>query len=172
MAITDISREQVEVYRFSIPVSIGLPLVALFLQAFLPRVVGFFSIFDLPLLVTIFFAVARRNQISGLLTGGVIGILQDSLAHRYIGLYGIAKTVVGYVASSLGVKLDIENPGARLMVTFGFYIVHEVIYFIVARVLVQQAIGFRWAHVAFAALCNAALAVLIFGFLDRFKQRS
>jgi rod shape-determining protein MreD len=172
MAISYTSREQIEVYRFSVPVTLGVPLVALFLQAFLPRVMSFFSIFDLPLLVTIFFAVARRNQVSGLLTGGIIGVLQDSLAHRYVGLYGIAKTVVGYTASSLGVKLDLENPGARLMVTFGFYLLHEVVYFLVARGLVQQAVGFRWGHVAFAALCNAALAVVLFTFLDRFKRRS
>ncbi len=172
MAISYTSREQIEVYKFSVPVTIGVPLVALFLQAFLPRVFSFFSIFDLPLLVTIFFSVARRNQVSGLITGSAIGLIQDSLAHRYIGLYGIAKTVVGYTASSLGVKLDLENPGARLMVTFGFYIVHELVYFLVARGLVQQAVTFRFAHVAFAALCNAALAVIVFGLLDRFKIRA
>jgi len=172
MAISYTSREQIEVYRFSVPVTVGVPLAALFLQAFLPRIISFFSIFDLPLLVTIFFAVARRNQVSGLLTGGVIGILQDSLAHRYVGLYGIAKTVVGYVASSLGVKLDLENPGARLMVTFGFYILHEIVYFLVARLLVREAVGFRWGHLAFAALCNAALAVILFMILDRFKRRA
>ena len=61
MPITYTSGEQIEVYRFSIPVTVGVPLAALFLQAFLPRRV--FSIFDLPLLVTIFFAMARRNPI-------------------------------------------------------------------------------------------------------------
>src|SRR5271165_6180562 len=67
--ITYTSGEQIEVYRFSIPVTIGVPLAALFLQAFVPRRLPFFSIFDLPLLVTIFFAMARRNPISGLFTG-------------------------------------------------------------------------------------------------------
>jgi len=52
--ITYSSGEQIEVYRFSIPVTVGVPLLALFLQAFLPRRFPFFSIFDLPLLVTIF----------------------------------------------------------------------------------------------------------------------
>ena len=70
--ITYTSGEQIEVYRFSIPVTVGVPLLALFLQAFVPRRLPFFSIFDLPLLVTIFFAMARRNPISGLLTGAAI----------------------------------------------------------------------------------------------------
>ncbi len=139
MPITYTSGEQVEVYRFSIPVTIGVPLLALFLQAFVPRRFPFFSYFDLPLLVTIFFSMARRNPISGLLTGAVIGLAQDMpWAHYPIGLYGIAKTVVGYGASSLGVKLDVENAGARFLVTLGFYLVHAAVYFTVARGLVNS----------------------------------
>src|SRR5206468_3102120 len=85
---------QTEVYRFSLPVAILIPLGAVFLQAFLPIRMSFFSLFDLPLLVTIFFAVARRSQVSGMLTGALIGLLQDSLAHQPIGLYGISQTEV------------------------------------------------------------------------------
>ena len=133
MPITYTSQDQVEVYRFSAPVAIGIPLVALFLQAFLPLRLHFFSLFDLPLLVVIFFAVARRSPVAGLLTGSLIGLLQDSLTHQPIGMYGIAKTVVGFGASSLGAKLDVDNVGARFLVTLFFYAVHEVVYFTVAR---------------------------------------
>src|SRR5690349_19349128 len=123
------SREQIEVYRFSWLVTIVVPLLAIFFQAFIPLRFPFFSIFDLPLLVVIFFAMARRSPVTGLLTGAAIGLLQDSLTRQPIGLYGIAKTFVGYGASSLGVKLDVESIGTRLIVTTGFYVIHEVIYF-------------------------------------------
>ena len=59
------------------------------------------------------------------------------LGHNPIGIYGIAKTVVGYGASSLGVKLDVENAGARFLVTLGFYLVHSAVYFTVAHDLVN-----------------------------------
>jgi hypothetical protein len=89
--ITYTSGEQIEVYRFSIPVTIGVPLLALFLQAFIPLRFPNFAVYvDLPLLVTIFFAMARRNPISGLLTGSVIGLAQDMLGHGAIGIYGHA----------------------------------------------------------------------------------
>jgi rod shape-determining protein MreD len=170
--ITYTSQEQVEVYRFSIPVAILVPLIAVFLQAFVPLRLGFFSIFDLPLLVVIFFAVARRSQVTGLLTGAVIGLLQDSLTHQPIGVYGIAKTVVGYGASSLGVKLDVENAGSRFLVTLFFYIVHEIVYFTVARGLVGSTLQWSWLHELGSALANALLAVALFALLDRFKQRT
>jgi len=170
--ITYTSGEQVEVYRFSIPTTIIVPLIALFLQAFVPLRLPFFAIFDLPLLVVIFFAVARRSQIAGLLTGSVLGLLQDSLTHQPIGVFGLAKTVVGYGASSLGVKIDVENMGARFLVVLFFYMVHEVVYFTVARGLVRLTLQWSWPHEVGAAVANAFLAVALFALLDRFKQRT
>ncbi len=172
MPITYTSQEQVEVYRFSVPTAIIVPLLALFLQAFLPLRLHFFSIFDLPLLVVIFFAVARRSQITGLLTGAVIGILQDSLTHQPIGVYGIAKTVVGYGASSLGVKIDVENAGTRFLVTLFFYVIHEIVYFAVARWLLSLSLQWSWSHELGSGLANAALAVALFAGLDKLKQRT
>ena len=170
--ITYTSGEQVEVYRFSVPVTIGVPLVALFLQAWLPLHIHFFSVFDLPLLVTIFFAMARRSQVAGLLTGGIIGLLQDSLTHQPIGVYGIAKTIVGYGASSLGIKLDVENAGARFLVILFFYTVHQTIYFMIARALVRLTLEWSWQRELGAAVANAVLGVFLFFLLDRFKQRT
>lgn len=173
MPITYTSNEQVEVYRFSLPTAILIPLLAVFLQAFVPLKLHFFSIFDLPLLVVIFFAVARRSQVSGMLTGAAIGLLQDALTPSLpIGVYGIANTVVGYGASSLGVKLDVENAGSRLLVTLFFYVVHEIVYFTVAREMLGMTLHWSWIHELGSALANAILAVGLFTLLDRFKQRT
>ncbi len=170
MPITYTSGEQIEVYRFSLPVTIGVPLVALFLQAFLPRRI--FSIFDLPLLVTIFFAMARRNPISGLFTGAAIGLAQDMMGPYPIGIYGIAKTVVGYGASSLGAKLDVENAGARLLVTLGFYLVHQAVFFTVARGMVNLTLNWSWGRGILAGLANGIVGMVLYFVLDKFKQRT
>ncbi|HTR66085.1 MAG TPA: rod shape-determining protein MreD [Terriglobales bacterium] len=172
MAIIYTSQDQIEVYRFSLPAAILIPLIAVFLQAFLPLRLHFMSVFDLPLLVTIFFAVARRSPVSGLLTGALIGLLQDSLSHHPLGLYSIAKTVVGYGASSLGVKLDVENIGSRFLLTLVFYVVHEVVYFVVARALVGLTLQWSWLHELGSGFANAVLAVALFAVLDKFKQRA
>src|SRR5260370_22558123 len=92
------TREEIEVHRFSLAVSILVPLVAMFLQVYLPRKIRFMSIFDLPLLVTIFFAVARRRQVPGMLTGALMGTLQDAFTSHPIGLFGLSKTIIGLVA--------------------------------------------------------------------------
>jgi len=172
VAITYTSGEQVEVYRFSIPATILIPLIAVFLQAWLSRRFPFFTIFDLPLLVVIGFATARRNPLAGLFTGGLIGILQDALTGLQIGLYGIALTVVGFGASSLGIKLDVENAGARFLLTIFFYVVHEVVFFMIARGLVGLRMAWTWPHEFLSGVANALLGVLVFMLLDRVKQRT
>lgn len=172
MALTYTSQEQIEVYRFSWPVAVFVPFAAVFLQAFLSHQFAFFSIFDLPLLVVIFFAMARRSPVTGLLTGAFIGLLQDALTARPIGVYGIAKTVVGYGASSLGVKLDVENAGTRLLVTTGFYVIHEFVYFVIERGLVGENLLWSWSHELISAVANALLGVVLFAVMDRLKQRA
>ena len=138
MNVTYTSREQVEVYRFSGGVAIGVPLIALFLQGFLPVRMAALRILDLPLLVTIYFAISRRNPITGLSTGCLIGLMQDALTQHPIGVNGIAKTVVGFLASSLGVKIDVEQPGSRFLLIYFFYLLHQAIYFSIMRGLANE----------------------------------
>jgi rod shape-determining protein MreD len=170
--ITYTSGEQVEVYRFSVPVTIGVPLVALILQAFLPRRMAFFALFDLPLLVTIFFAMARRKPTAGLLTGALIGLAQDALGPKPIGMFGISKTLVGFVASSLGARIDVENAGARFLLTLAFYLLHSAAYFTVARFLVNDTQSWSWSQGLLSGLANAALGVGVYFLLDKLKQRT
>jgi rod shape-determining protein MreD len=165
------SREEIEVHRFSVAVSVGIPLLAMLIQIYLPRKVRFMSIFDLPLLVTIFFAVARRRQIPGMLTGALLGTLQDAFTNHPIGLFGISKTIVGFFASSIGVKLDVENPGSRFLMTFGFYFVHQFVYLLIDRGLVGVGEPWAWGHTVLAAFANGLLGVVLFAWLDRFKGR-
>ena len=172
MNILYTSQEQVQVYKFSLPISVGLPLGAIFVQSFVSHYFTWLAIFDLPLLVTVFFAVARRDPISGLTTGGLIGIVQDSLTSHPIGLFGIAKTVVGFLASSMGVKLDVENPGSRIIICFGFFLLHQAIYVLVTRGLVGTAESLAWSKLFLGAFANAFMSVPLFAVLDRFKIRS
>jgi rod shape-determining protein MreD len=171
VTITPSRTDRIEVFRFNPVVTVFVVLFALILQAFLPVKLHFFSAFDLPLIVTIFFAVARRSQVSGCLTGAVIGLLQDSLSHQPLGVFGISKSVIGYGASSLGAKIDVENPGSRLLMTFGFYLVHDAIYMVIARGLVGLDRQWLWGHELRNAVANAVLAVVVFAVLDKFKQQ-
>jgi rod shape-determining protein MreD len=166
-----ISRDGIEVHRFNWIATLGVPVLALLVQASLPLRINFFSLFDLPLLVTVFFSVARRNKVMGTVTGALIGIAQDALTQLPIGLFGISKTIIGYAASSIGAKVDVENPGSRLLMVFGFYLIHRGIYQLLATQLARLSLTFSWSAELGAALANALLAVILFALLDRTKLR-
>jgi len=171
MNLSYTSRDQVEVYRFSWLLSVGLPLLMVALQAFMPVRLHFFRVFDFGLLLTIFFAVSRRSQLSGTLTGAAIGMLQDGLTHTPFGVFGIAKTLVGYGASSIGIRIDVENPGSRFLLTFMFYGIHQAVFMAIERELMGQSIQFNLGHEAGAAVVNSLMAVFLFALLNRFKIR-
>ena len=85
------------------------PIAAILFQVFVPLYISLFGYLELPLLVTIYFAMTRRSQVAGIFIGAGIGLAQDALSHLPIGLLGMVKTLVGYAAASLGVRLDTEN---------------------------------------------------------------
>jgi len=100
--------------------------------------------------------------------------MQDSLSGPTvpIGEYGIAKTVIGYLASSIGSRLDTEHPLARFALVTIFYVVHQAILTVVRRVLLNEPQAWFNLHLAIAALVNAVLGVVIFVGLDRLRRSS
>src|ERR1700747_3470089 len=130
----------IEVHKFRAGAIIIATLLALVIQASFPVHFARAALLDFPLLVTIYFGLSRRNPSTGLLLGMVIGLVQDSLSsgRAPLGLYGIAKTLVCYFASSIGARIDTEHPIARLLLTFAFFHFHHVIYALTERVLVSH----------------------------------
>jgi rod shape-determining protein MreD len=166
------SRRELEEYRFSSVVAISVPLLLILLQAYLPKIFPRLMILDLPLLAVIFFAVARRNPIVGALTGAAIGLVQDALTGQPIGINGIAKTVIGYIASSIGVQVDVENLITRVLMIFGFSMLQSLMLFVIERVMLgNQELHLLWLHELLRAALNTAVAIPLFLFLDRFKLR-
>jgi hypothetical protein len=53
-----------------------------------------------------------------------------------------------------------------------FYIVHQLIYFVVARGLAIQSLTWRWGHEVIAAVANGVLAIVLFALMDKFRQRN
>ncbi len=162
----------IEVHKYRSGVVTGVAALALVLQAFLPVYFPRADLLELPLLVTLYFGLSRRSPSAGLLLGMVIGIVQDSLSHMPIGLYGIAKTLVGFVASSIGARLDVEHPISRFLLSFLFFFFHHVVFAITKRLLLAQPELFFTLPLLLSAVVNAALAVALFPLLDRLRRPS
>ncbi|HUB50928.1 MAG TPA: rod shape-determining protein MreD [Terracidiphilus sp.] len=164
-------RRDLEIHRYPLLVYALVPLTALVLQAWLPRVMGKYAWFDLPLVVTVYFALGRRSPIQGTLMGAAMGLFEDALTSHKIGVNGIAKTVVGFIAASTGVRIDVENHVMRVLLNFGLSLLSSAIYFVVYRGMLGLDLNWNWFAQLFIAIGNAAIAVVLFPFLDRLQIR-
>ncbi len=165
--LTYSSRRQLEEHTFHPAVVLLVPFAALFLQVYLPRLWPRLAMLDLPLIVVIFFGVARRSPIYGTITGAVIGMLQDAFTGRAIGINGISNAVVGYAAASVGVRVDVENPLTRTVLAFGFTLLQGFLNFIIMRHLLGMQADWFWGYQFLRAFSNTVVAVVVFALLDR-----
>ena len=166
------SRRELEQYVFHPAVTVIVPLLCLLLQAALPKVVPQFALLDLPLVATIFFAVARRSPAAGTLTGALIGLLQDGLTNLPFGVNGICKAVIGYIAASIGFTVDVDNILNRILLNFGFSLLESgLLYLITRRLLGDATVQLQPLHELLRATANTAVGVPMFYVLDRFKLR-
>jgi rod shape-determining protein MreD len=169
---------RLEVHKFHSGAVVGSCFVALVLQAFVPakvwkgELVG--DLLELPLLVTLYFGLSRRNPARGLLLGMVVGMLQDGLCGANganpIGLFGIAKTLVGYLASTIGARLDVEHPASRVVLAFIFFHFHRLVYVLTNKWLLAQSIPWMNGKLLAASLVTALLAWPLFALLDKLRQ--
>ena len=162
----------IEVHKFRTGAIVIATLLALVIQTSSPVHFSKLAILDLPLLVTIYFGLSRRNPSTGLLLGMAIGLLQDSLSGPTVplGLYGIAKTIIGYLASSIGARLDTEHPLARFALTGAFFVVHQAIVVLVQKVLLAQTQPLFTMKLLVATIVNSVLAVFLYFLLDRLRK--
>ena len=160
----------IEVYKFRGGTILFVTILALLVQAFVPVYFSKVSLLDLPLLITIYFGLSRRNPSTGLLLGMVIGLLQDSLSKTPLGLFGLSKTLIGFAASSIGGKLDTEHPAARFALTATFFALHQGIVVLIQRLLLAHAEPWFTARLAIAAFVNAAVGVVLYFLLDRLRR--
>jgi rod shape-determining protein MreD len=147
-------------------------LVAPLLQAVLPVKIPFARHFDFPLLATIYFASVRRNKVFGIVLGTMLGLLQDALSHSFIGIFGIAKAVIGYLAASASIKFNLEQLGARLTLAGMLILAHNLLLQGLERALLESLPPLNPLDLFIGVLVNIAFGLVLFQILDRFKEPS
>lgn len=155
--------------RFRVTVWVFIPLAAILFQVYVPRFVEVLSYLELPLLVTVYFSLMRRQPAAGALIGCLIGLLQDSLSQNPLGMFGIVKTLVGYFSASVSQRFDVDNSALRFMLTFFFFIFHQFLFWVLARAFLGLNLEFQLPQTIIFAFLNAVVAVPMFLILDRLK---
>lgn len=166
------SEREGRISRFRVWIMVGVALAAILFQVYIPLFFQFLGFLELPLLVVVYFALMRRDQVSGLFIGAFVGLAQDSLSRNPLGMFGIVKTLVGYLVSSIGLRLDADNVALRFVLTFFFFLFHQFLYWVLARALLAQQLAFDPQKTLLLGLLNALVGISLYQLLDKLREKS
>jgi rod shape-determining protein MreD len=117
---------------------------------------------DLVLVVVVYAALAA-GPVTGLLTGTFAGLVQDTMSTGgLVGIGGLAKTIVGFLAGVVGTQFIVTQPLPRFVVFFGATLLHAVVFMGLYEVLGLRQFGTPYAAVTGQALGNAVVGVIAF----------
>jgi rod shape-determining protein MreD len=139
--------------------------VALVLQTTLARFFRGTVAVDFVLIVVVYVALTS-GPVTGLMAGTVAGLLQDALSSGVIGMGGLAKTVVGFLAGIIGTQFIVAQPVPRFVVFFSATVVHAVVFMGLYVLLDLRHFGAPYAAVAGQAAGNAVVGVVSFQLVE------
>ena len=132
---------------------------------------------DLVLIVVVYLALIS-GPVTGLLLGSAAGLVQDALSSGIIGIGGLAKTVVGFVAGVLGTQFIVTAPLSRFVVFVLATVLHASVFMGLYTLLGLRQFDDPWGAVISQAVGNGFLGVvgaqlieLLPGLWDRRKAK-
>jgi rod shape-determining protein MreD len=138
---------------------------ALALQTTISRFISGTVAVDLVLVVVVY-AALTSGPVTGLLTGTFAGLVQDALSIGVIGMGGLAKTVVGFLAGIVGTQFIVAQAPSRFVVFFAATVLHAVLFMGLYELLGLRDFGTPYATVLEQAFGNAVVGVVAFQVLE------
>ena len=135
------------------------PAAAIFLQVLIPRFIPKFDILDLPLaghdlfLLRLAQSDCRHHNRSGDRVGS--GCVDSRPWNQW------DHSAAGFFVASLGVKIDVENPGTRLLINFAFTLLNIGIYLFIMHRMLALNVRTNWLHEVIKAVINSIVGLLL-----------
>jgi rod shape-determining protein MreD len=128
---------------------------------------------DLVLIVVVYVAI-KSGPVTGLMAGTVAGLIQDALSSGILGIGGLAKTIVGFLAGVLGTQFIVTAPLPRFVLLLLATALHAAIFMGLYTLLNLRQFPSPYPAVVGQAFGNAFVGVVAFqmiewlpGFVDR-----
>jgi len=117
-------------------------------------------------MVAVVYVALTAGPVAGMMAGTIGGLIQDAMSSGIIGIGGLAKTIVGFLAGVLGTQFIVANSLPRFVVFLGATVVHAIVFMGLYVVLDLRHFGTPYAQVAGQALGNAFVGVIAFQIVE------
>jgi rod shape-determining protein MreD len=140
--------------------------LALALQTTLARfLVGGSAAVDLVLVAVVYVALTT-GPVTGMLAGSVAGLIQDSLSSGVVGIGGLAKSIVGFLAGAFGQQFIVTAALPRLVMFVAATALHAAVFMGLYEVLDLRTFQSPWKTVTTQALGNALVGIVAFTIIE------
>jgi rod shape-determining protein MreD len=116
--------------------------------------------FDLVLIVVVYLSL-MAGPVAGVVIGSVAGLLQDSLTLGVLGIGGLAKTLVGFLAGFLGSQFIVTAPLPRFVVFVLATILHAAVFMGLYSLLDLRQFPTPYSAVLSQAVGNGLIGVVL-----------
>jgi rod shape-determining protein MreD len=140
--------------------------LALALQTTLARfLVGGSAAVDFVLVAVVGVALST-GPVGGLLAGSIAGLIQDALGTGVIGIGGLAKSVVGFLAGAIGQQFIVTTALPRLVMFVAATLLHAALFMGMYVALTSFVFPSPWKAVVSQALGNALVGIVSFTIIE------
>jgi len=115
---------------------------------------------DLVLIVVVYISLTS-GPVAGVLVGTLAGLIQDSLSLGVLGIGGLAKTLVGFVAGMLGSHFIVAAPLPRFIVFVLATILHAAVFMGLYSLLDLRQFPTPYSAVLSQAVGNGFVGVVL-----------
>jgi rod shape-determining protein MreD len=140
--------------------------VALVLQTTLARFLVRGSIGVDLVLVAVIYLSLRAGPVAGIVAGTIGGLAQDALTTGVVGIGGLGKTIVGYLAGVTGAAFIVTQTVPRFCVFFASTIIEMAVVTAFHVVLDARPPAIPFGAIVAQAFGNALVGIVLFQLSD------
>ncbi len=126
-----------------------------------------FLYLDFPLFAVLYLTLTEENLIWTVVSGTIVGFLQDSLSPGLPGVNGFAKISVGFVAYLANAFFAIDRVITRWVMLFGCSLLASLLVLILRILFLDRTEILDWQRLLWSSLLNACMGLLMFYLLDK-----
>ncbi len=101
------------------------------------------------------------GPVVGMFAGTLGGLAQDALGSGVIGIGGLSKTVVGFLAGIMGTQFIVAQAVPQFFVFFTATVINETVFFGLSMLLGLREMGVPYMPVLFEAIGNSLIGVVL-----------
>ena len=116
--------------------------------------------------MVVVYAALTTGPGGGMLSGTVAGLAQDALSSGIIGIGGLAKTVVGFLAGVIGQQFIVTATLPRLVMFIGATFAHAAIFMGLYVLLGLRTFSSPWQAVLGQAVGNSLVGMVAFTLVE------